>query len=100
MSEASEAKRTGAKLQKNSGRGKFSKGDATLGPFVVDFKEYSKSFSITPIVWGKVTADAWSQKKHPALNLIIGKGEKTTRVWVIGEAMFQQMLDAWEQVNG
>ena len=47
MSERGEAKRDGAKLQKNSGRGQYQKGDATWRSFVVDYKEYEKSISIT-----------------------------------------------------
>ena len=40
MSEKSEAKRDGAKQQKNSGRGNYQKGDAQWNDFVVDYKEY------------------------------------------------------------
>ena len=40
MSEASEAKRMGASLHKNSGRG-TKKGDASWEDYVVDYKEFS-----------------------------------------------------------
>jgi len=40
MSERGEAKRDGAKAQKNSGRGDYQKGDAQWHDFVVDYKEY------------------------------------------------------------
>jgi hypothetical protein len=47
MSEESEAKRDGATLQPNSGRGKHKKGDAILGPYLIDYKEYAKSFGVS-----------------------------------------------------
>ncbi|QMP84217.1 hypothetical protein HUN41_00088 [Streptomyces phage Coruscant] len=53
MSEANEIKRDGGKAQKNSGRGKIQKGDATLGPFCYDIKEFTKSFGLSKNVWGK-----------------------------------------------
>ena len=38
MTERGEAKRDGAKQQKNSGRGQYQKGDAQWNQFVVDYK--------------------------------------------------------------
>ena len=46
LSEKGESIRDGSKLQKNSGRGDYSKGDATRKKFVVDYKEYSSSISL------------------------------------------------------
>jgi hypothetical protein len=45
MSERGEAKKVGAKQHKNSGRN-TKKGDATWHNFTVDFKEYSKGFTV------------------------------------------------------
>ena len=54
MSERGEAKRDGAKQQKNSGRGNYQKGDAQWRNFVVDYKEYEKSISINQSIWAKI----------------------------------------------
>jgi|ERR1044072_2572363 hypothetical protein len=97
MSEESEAKRDGAILQPNSGRGKHKKGDATLGPFLIDYKEYAKSFGVSISVWAKLSKDAILKgKKQPALKLVLGD-ERKTRVWVIGDEMFHEMLEAWRE---
>lgn len=99
MSEESEAKRDGASLQPNSGRGKHKKGDATLGPFLIDYKEYAKSFGVSISVWSKLSRDAIMKgKKQPALKLVLGENDgNKTRVWVISDKMFHEMLDAWKE---
>lgn len=99
MSEESEAKRDGATLQPNSGRGKHKKGDATLGPFLIDYKEYAKSFGVSISVWAKLSKDAILKgKKQPALKLVLGENDgRKTRVWVIGDEMFHEMLEAWKE---
>lgn len=101
MTEASEAKRDGSKLQPNSGRGAHAKGDAILGPFLIDYKEYAESFSVSKKVWAKICTDAVLKGKlQPALKLVLGQNDgKKTRVWVIGDAMFHEMLEAWEEKN-
>ena len=102
MTEAGEAKRDGANLQRNSGRGIIEKGDATLGPFCIDYKEYRDGFNVTRKVWAKATSDAWRSRKQPALKLVLGDEENTrpTRLWVVGDSMFHEMLEAWEEKNG
>lgn len=99
MSELGEIKRDGAKPQKNSGRGKHEKGDATLGPFCIDYKEYSEQFGVSRAVWAKISTDAWQVKKLPALRLVLGSDEDTTktRLWVVGDTMFREMLEAWQE---
>ena len=57
MSERSEAKRDGAKQQKNSGRGNYQKGDAQWRTFVVDYKEYEKTISVSQTMWSKICTD-------------------------------------------
>jgi len=101
LSEAEEIKRDGATPVKNSGRG-VHKGDAILEPFLVDYKEYSKSFGVTQEMWAKVSTDSIKNgRRQPALKLVIGKeGEIRTRLWVIGDEMFHEMLEAWRQVYG
>ena len=100
MSEASEAKRDGAKLQPNSGRGKHKKGDAVLGPFLIDYKEYASGFTVTVDNWAKITTDAILKGRlMPAFKLVLGK-ERKTRVWVVDDSMFFEMLEAWTEKNG
>jgi hypothetical protein len=101
LSEADEIKRDGATPVKNSGRG-LQKGDAILEPFLVDYKEYGKSFGITKEMWAKVSTDSIKNgRRQPALKLVIGKeGEVRTRLWVIGDNMFHEMLEAWREKNG
>lgn len=93
VSEKSEARRDGSRLQKNSGRGKYQKGDAILGDFLVDYKEYVKSFSISQASWAKVCTDAIQMKKLPVLKLILGEGNKKTRVAVIEWSVFEELIE-------
>ena len=102
MSERGEAKRDGAKQQKNSGRGKIQKGDATWNGFVVDYKEYSKSISISQTNWAKICTDTFkvSRDKYPVLKLILGGEGQKTRLAVIEWALFEEMVDCWEKNSG
>lgn len=97
MSERSEAKRDGAKLQKNSGRGPYQKGDAQWNDFVVDYKEYEKSISITKEIWSKVCTDTFkvSRDKFPVLKLILGSNNDKIRLAVIEWALLEEMEEAW-----
>lgn len=99
MSEKSEAKRDGASLQRNSGRGILEKGDARKGPFVVDYKEYATSFSVSVTNWAKCATDAWKMHGVPAFKLVLG-GKNKVRLWVVGDDMFHEMLEAWEEKYG
>jgi len=54
MSEADEIKRDGATPVKNSGRSKgIAKGDAILEPFLIDYKEYNKTFGVSKDFWAR-----------------------------------------------
>lgn len=97
-SELGEIKMDGGKAQKNSGRGQYFKGDAILEPFCYDVKEYEKSFSLSKNVWAKVCTDAFSQRRLPALKVVLGDSQKT-RLWVVSDDMFQEMREAWLSVN-
>lgn len=72
--EAAEAKRIGAKIHKNSGRG-MVKGDMSNDDFVIDAKFAKKTFTISRDVWGKICTDALKQDsgKSPMLLLIVGE---------------------------
>lgn len=93
MSEQSEAKRDGSKLQKNSGRGQYQKGDARLDIFTIDYKESNKSFTLNKKNWGKVCMDAWKNgNTEPALKVILGEGNDKTRLWVVAEPIIEDYI--------
>lgn len=91
MSEKQEAKRLGAKLGKNSGRGMI-KGDAFWKHFTVDFKEVSKSFTLNKDVWSKAVTDAMKNKNDPMIVVILGEGQQTVRLAV----MELELVEQWE----
>jgi len=93
MSERGEAKRIGAKLQKNSGRGKIQKGDAKWYNFCLDFKEYPKGMRIDQNVWAKIVTDAMKSNADPALVLVLGEGNAKTRLAVIEFSLLEQLLE-------
>ena len=103
MSERGEIKRDGAKGQKNSGRGAYQKGDAQWHDLLVDYKEYEKSISISKTIWSKICTDTFkvSRDKYPVLKLILGSSDSSkTRLAVIEWALFEQMVECWEEQNG
>jgi hypothetical protein len=91
MSERGEAKRIGAKLHKNSGRN-YTKGDASWRSYVIDFKEFSRSFSITQNVWAKVVTDTLKvdRSKSPAIMLVL---DGKTRLAIIEWSEFERLVD-------
>lgn len=99
MSEKNESKRIGAKQHKNSGRN-TQKGDATWRNFVVDFKESSKSFTLNQDVWAKAVTDSIKAgvDKSPAIVVILGEGNKKTRLAIIEFDLLDQLT--WEANNG
>lgn len=98
MSERGEAKRDGAKQQKNSGRGDYQKGDAQWRNFIVDYKEYEKSISVSTDMWAKICTDTFKvdRNKHPLLKLILGRGDSKTRLAVIEWALLEELIECWE----
>lgn len=101
MSERAEAKRDGARQQKNSGRGNYQKGDAQWKSFVVDYKEYSSSISISQSIWAKICTDTFkvSRDKYPVLKLILGEDKNKTRLAVIEWSLLEQLIECWEKDN-
>lgn len=99
MSERSEAKRDGAKQQKNSGRGDYQKGDALWNGFVVDYKETGKSVAVSKEMWAKVCTDTFkvSRSYHPVLKLVIGEGNSKTRLAVIEWSLLEQLVEKWHE---
>lgn len=100
ISERKEIKKMGGKAQKNSGRGQYMKGDATLGPFVVDVKESVSHFGLDRKTWVKVCTDAAKHRAEPALMVALGQGRETIRMWVIADSMFHEMLSAYQEKHG
>jgi len=94
MSERGEAKRIGASLHKNSGRNN-RKGDATWQNYIIDIKEYSKSFSLTQDVWAKVVTDALKvdKSKSPALIVVLGEGSRKTRLAVVELSELERLIE-------
>jgi hypothetical protein len=98
VSEGSESKRDGSRLTRNSGRGTFQKGDAFLGDFTVDYKEYAKSFTLSRSVWAKVCSDAMRNgATEPALKVVLGSGNEKTRLWVVAEHVIQDYIRLREE---
>jgi hypothetical protein len=95
MSEKNEAKRDGAKLQKNSGRGQYQKSDAKLGDLSIDYKEYAKSYSITREGWGKVCTDAMKNgiDYEPVIKVILGEGNEKVRLAVVAWDYLEYLKD-------
>lgn len=96
--ELNEIKRDGATPQPNSGRGQHAKGDAVLEPFLIDYKEYNESFSVSRANWAKLQKDAFTAgRREPAFKLVLGEeGKKEKlRLWVISDAMFHELLETY-----
>lgn len=99
MSEKNEIKRDGAVGQKNSGRGKYQKGDAKWYNFVVDYKETAKSVSLNKEMWAKICTDSFrvDSRKNPALKIIIGEGSQKVRLAVIEWDILAELVEFYEQ---
>ena len=94
MSERQELKRIDAKQHKNSGRG-MVKADGSTDDFVIDVKEYSKSYSISQDSWAKIVSDTMKvdRKKDPALMIVLGEGNKKVRLAIIEWEVFEQLRE-------
>lgn len=90
--EKAEAKRMGAKLNKNSGRG-MRKGDGTWRNFLVDWKFANKSFTLNKDVWSKVVTDTLKsdREKNPALIIVLGEGNQTVRLAIIEQEVLEEL---------
>ncbi len=90
--EKADAKRMGAKLNKNSGRG-MKKGDGTWHNFLVDWKFAKKSFTLNKDVWAKVVTDTLKsdREKNPALIIVLGEGNQTVRLAIIEQEVLEEL---------
>jgi hypothetical protein len=84
----------GAKVHKNSGRG-MVKGDGSLDEFVVDVKEYNKSFTISVDAWAKICTDTMKvdRSKSPMLQLVLRDGDRTIRLCVVEWSIEEDLLE-------
>jgi hypothetical protein len=100
VSERGEIKKIGAKAHKNSGRGQYQKGDASLANFVIDIKEASKSFNLNQDVWAKITTDCLKtdREKDPALMVVLGDKTKV-RLAVIEWEVLEEILENYAGRN-
>jgi hypothetical protein len=92
MSERGEAKRIDAKQHKNSGRNTV-KGDATWKNFTVDFKEYPKGFTVNQDNWAKAVTDAMKNKNDPAIFVVLGEGNKKTRLAIVELSLLEEIME-------
>lgn len=92
MSEKNESKRIGAKQHKNSGRG-IKKGDASWNNFTIDFKENKKSFTLNQDIWAKATTDAIRNNNDPAIVVVLGEGNKKTRLVILEFDLLESLVD-------
>lgn len=105
-SELYELQRLEAIPVKNSGRGKFQKGDGIIcSPsgepvFTVDIKEANKSFTLSESVWAKVSTDAKKNQTVPLLKPVLGAEEPKQRLVIISEDMFLELFEAWSEKYG
>jgi hypothetical protein len=102
LSEKSEAKRDGARLQKNSGRGAWQKGDAKTEFFLIDYKEGKKSFTLNLDNWAKVCRDAAKVDVdlHPVLKIILGERQKV-RLGILSWDVIEFLVNYYmENENG
>jgi len=106
LSEKSESKRDGSRLQKNSGRGQYQKSDAKLWDLSVDYKEFASSFSLSRDVWGKVCTDAAKNGLDfiPAIKVILGSSMAKVRLAVVEWSYLEYLKDTekkyLEIING
>ena len=92
MSERAESKRIGAKQHKNSGRN-TKKGDATWENFTVDSKEYPKGFTVNQDNWAKAVTDAIRNGNDPAIIVVLGEGNKKTRLAIVELSLLEQLIE-------
>lgn len=95
VSEKNLAARDGAKLVKNSGRG-HEKGDAKLDPFLIDYKETPKSFTVNYAAWKKHSKDAW-ENHHREPVIVVELDEETLAV--VNWYLLKQMRLAYNYVD-
>ena len=105
-SEEYELDRLGAMPTKNSGRGKFQKGDGVLSyrgiTVTVDVKEYKESFGLSRKMVAKLGADTRQNRTdYGIFFVVLGEKEPRQRMVVMTEQMFNDLTDdmKWDENN-
>src|SRR4030043_966504 len=95
--EKREAKRDGASLVSNSGRG-YHKGEALMDEFMIDYKHNARSFTLSLRAWKKLLKDAWGEdRRSPTIKICFENG---TKVAVIEWEWFLELLRLKEEEDG
>lgn len=97
-SEEYELARLGAKPTKNSGRGRFEKGDGIIEhrdiTVTVDVKEYKESFGLSRKMVAKLGADTRQNRTDYGVFLVVlGEQEPRQRMVVMTEEMFHYVME-------
>jgi C1A family cysteine protease len=88
------ARRDGATIIKNSGRGEI-KGDAKKGPLWIDYKfTDKKSFALNKAEFAKLSSDAFKQSLEPVIAVIF---DSTTRMAIMD---WGYVLELHEELEG
>jgi hypothetical protein len=71
------------------------KADGSNEDFVIDVKEYSKSYSVSQDSWAKIVSDTMKvdRSKDPALMIVLGEGSKKVRLAIIEWEVFEQLRE-------
>lgn len=106
-SEEYELSRIGAEPTKNSGRGKFQKGDGVISfrgmSVTVDVKEYKESFGLSRKMVAKLGADTRQNRTDYGIFFVaLGEEEPRQRMVVMTEQMFNDLTDElrWDDDSG
>lgn len=95
--ELREAKLDGATPVKNSGRGVL-KGDAVLGPCLIDYKHYTSSFTVSRDNWLKHQRDAQKDGHEMASFILVLESPETgerVKLAVIDFEWFKYFLEEY-----
>lgn len=95
-SEEYELQRIGARPTKNSGRGRFEKGDGIISyrdmNVTVDVKEYKESFGLSRKMVAKLGADTRQNRTDYGIFLVVlGDEEPRQRMVVMTEQMYDDI---------
>lgn len=83
----------GARPVKNSGRG-IRKGDAELFNYLVDYKDYTNSFSISYNAWRKHAKDSWnSGHMIPLIAVTLNPKDKKKPSVKVGIVPWERLME-------
>lgn len=102
ISELNELNRISATPTKNSGRGKFQKGDGLIGDLAtVDVKEYKESFGLSQKMVAKLNLDSQTNgTRYGMFFVVLGEDEPKQRYVCMPEAMYNELIELYEERYG